>query len=137
MRLNRRKTRFKSHLEATSLIAALCAFCLAGCESRPAPVSTNTQLQARLDAALGISHTASRDEALAAVANDAARAGEGEIVRTAIQGISNTSTADQAAATSARELARRGAPAFATDVAKLIQHSSTRDEVLHDIAKGE
>ena len=92
-------------------------------------------LTTRLEAATGITGNTERDAALAKVAQDAARAGEVEIVRDTLQSIVGSETRDQAALASARSLAQVGLKKPAVEIAKSITGSTLRDLALAELAR--
>ena len=106
-------------------------------ETKPPPTAGTAGLASRLSAANAIGGSTERDDALAKVSVDAAQAGEGAIVKTALQQIGSTSIRDKAAADSARRLAAAGEGADAVEIAKSIGSTSLRDETLKAIAKNE
>jgi len=127
-------------LQAIVVASALLAAGL-GCEpsrteTKPPPTAGAAGLASRLSAANAIGGSTERDDALAKVSVDAAQAGEGAIVKTAIQQIGSTSVMDTAAADAARRLAAAGKGEDAVAVAKSIGSSSIRDETLKAIATG-
>jgi hypothetical protein len=98
--------------------------------------SNNVSLADRHEAAAAIHNGAQRDQALAAVAVDAGRAGDAEIAKKSVQAINNTNVRDDAAFNTAVELARAGKGQDATAVAQMINNSTKKDEALAKIAKG-
>jgi hypothetical protein len=90
----------------------------------------------RLEAARAISDLDQRDKALANVAKDAAKAGEGETVKEALKGIRFLDLRDNTAAKCALNLNERGQGAAAVEVAKSIAFIDKRNEVLSELAKG-
>jgi len=112
------------------------ALCLAlGCSS-----STSNQspaaLNGRLEAALGLTDSDKRDVALVKVAEDAATAGEAEVVKKALSRVTDSSKKDEAAEYCALKLAKAGKGPEAAEVAKTITDSAKRDSVLSKLAKG-
>lgn len=103
--------------------------------SETKPDSGHSKLASRLEAARAISFMGERDKALAAVAKDAAEAGEAEIVKESINGIQFLDLRDQTKAACALKLNERGHGAAAVEVAKSIQFMNKRDEVLAQLAK--
>jgi predicted Ser/Thr protein kinase len=89
----------------------------------------------RLDAASTVSSTPDKDRALTAVAGDAARAGEAEIAKSAIQRITSNMVRDRTAHESAILLAKRGLRKQALEIAKIITSNVTRDQTLSELAK--
>ena len=108
---------------------------LVGCDGGPTAGPADQPFEGRLKAALAVSNSSTRDEALAAVATDAAQAGAGYTVRKAVGAIANSSTKDKTASACAVKLVEVGQADAANDVAGLIANSSTRDQTLARIAK--
>jgi predicted Ser/Thr protein kinase len=108
---------------------------------QPAGILGKSQTRARetlghrLDAASAIATSSGRDIALSAVAKDAARQGQPEIVQRAIQSLTAPFTRDDVSRECALLLAKRGFRKQAVDIAKNITTSSTRDQTLLDLAK--
>ncbi len=90
----------------------------------------------RYEAANAISNSTTKDEALAAVAVDAAKGGDGEVVKKSVQSISNSAANDTAASTAAVALANVGKGKEAREVAQMIHNSAKKDDTLAKIAKG-
>lgn len=130
--------------EAMSRVAftlTIIMLAAAGCKPpRPAdvpadpPRQSESDYQARLQAAMEISSQTTRDEALASLAVSAAAAGEGEITRGALQAISSLTTKDDASARAAAKLSEAGHEADALEVARQISSQTARDEALKAIA---
>jgi hypothetical protein len=91
----------------------------------------------RLEAAKAISNTDMRDDALSAVAQDAAEAGAAEAAREALTGITDVETRNGLAETVALKLAEAGQEGPAVEVARGIHDVEKRNEVLARIAAGE
>jgi hypothetical protein len=112
-----------------------------GCISReaanPPPAPGQGALASRYDAAIAISNTASKDDALKRLAVDAGEAADGEIARKAVAAISSSSVKDAAASKAALKLAKAGLGDDANAVARLITNTSVRDQTLAKLAKGE
>lgn len=89
----------------------------------------------RFAAADAISTDVERDQALVAVATDAARVGNSEVATKAISEMSSQITADSTASQAALALAEAGYPAAATELAQLISSTIERDATLSKIAK--
>jgi serine/threonine protein kinase len=92
-------------------------------------------LAARLAAAEKIMRSSDQDKALAALARDAAKAGEAGIVKTSLGRIMNQKTRDEVAYDSARSLAKRGLRKQAIEVAERIMNSAVHDEALSELAQ--
>jgi thioredoxin-like negative regulator of GroEL len=105
-----------------------------GCRAKQ-PASAE-QMAGRLDAATAMSNVSQRNDALAAVALDAADAGEGGIVKRAVGQISNVSQQNDVAYSCALKLAERGKSQEATAIAKMISNVSKQNEALRRIAEG-
>lgn len=112
-----------------------------GCAHRDAattaPAASQMNLQGRLDAALGISSITEKDDALKAVASDAARAGDGQVATRALDAMTLVTAKDDAAYDVAVELARKGKGSEATQAANMISSVTRKDEALSKIAKGQ
>jgi predicted Ser/Thr protein kinase len=92
-------------------------------------------LAERLEAATAMSGTSEKDASLAAVAKDAAIAGETELVKQALRRIGSTEIRDESAYATAVALAKRGLRKPAIDIAKTIASNETRDRALAELAK--
>jgi len=97
--------------------------------------SIDTDLKVRLSAAERILSFSERDTALAAVARDAAKAGNPLRAQQAVAKMTSFSERDAAAVKAARELAKNGYRAEAVDIAKTITSFSTRDSALKELAQ--
>jgi hypothetical protein len=93
-------------------------------------------LSSRYEAAIAINSIAKRNEALSAVARDAAKEGDAGVVKKCIQSINSISVRDDAAFTAAIALAQFGKGQEAKEVAQTINDITRRDEALAKIAKG-
>jgi hypothetical protein len=89
----------------------------------------------RLEAASAISDQSSKNGALAAVAKDAAKAGEVAIVESSLRKITDTSERDNAALESVAALAKSGQRKQAIEIAKMILSADIRDRALSDLAQ--
>jgi hypothetical protein len=125
-------------------LGMLCCFALfAGCgrDAVPPPKNgakaTSDQLSGRLDAAMAMTNSNQRDEALQVLVADAATAGEGEMVKEVLAKFTSTNLKDDAAVEAALALAEVGQAQAATDIAKTMSNLNQRDEVLAKIAKGQ
>jgi uncharacterized iron-regulated protein len=92
-------------------------------------------LSERLEAAETIVGSNNRSAALAIVATDAGKAGQGEIVKLAVSKIADSSAHDQAALDAARLLGKGGRRKQAIEVAKLIYNNSVRDQAFSELAR--
>ena len=105
------------------------------------PVATNAtehpgqDFKVRIDATAGITSFPARDEVLAAIAQDAARAGDIEDTRDALKKITAFPTRDVAIYASARLLVAAGRRADALELAKLVTAFPTRDALISELAK--
>ncbi len=90
-------------------------------------------LSARFEAAILISNTNDRDEALATLTKDAASAGEADLIRQFISMISNSETQGEAAHDAAIMLAKRGQMKQATAIAQTISEGHIRDQTLSEL----
>jgi len=117
-----------------------CLTLLLGCASKPASQSnedlTLDQLKGRLDAALSMSNLNQRDEALKAVAENAASAGQAELVKQALGKFTNLNVKDEVAAACALKLSAAGHAQEGVEVAKMMTNINMRDEALRKIAQG-
>lgn len=106
-----------------------------GCGSKT-PTDGATPYRGKLDAAVAIRDDSKRDEALAAVSQSAAEAGEADVVLAAVREIRDENASDRAAATAAGILSELGKAKEATEVANRIRDTNKRDATLLLIAKG-
>jgi hypothetical protein len=126
------KFRFHSALLAIALVLG------AGCNRQASvdvPVTAPIAISSQLEAAMAIQNPIQRDEALSAVAQTAADAGDGGIAMKAAAAIANPIVKDDTAAVSAKKLAKFGKGTEATAIAKIIQNPIKRDKALLDLAK--
>ena len=93
-------------------------------------------LSSRYEAAKAINGVATRDEALTAVARDAAKEGNAEVVKKCIQSINNISVRDDVAFAASIALSKLGKGQEAKEVAQMINNITRKDEALAKIAKG-
>jgi len=92
-------------------------------------------LSERLEAANGISNMQGRDRSMAAVARDAARSGEVEVLQQALGGISNLNDRDEISRQAALALAKSGQRKRAIEIANGISSQNVRDQTLSELAK--
>jgi hypothetical protein len=92
-------------------------------------------LKARLNAANSIVAFTDRDEVLAAIAADAARAEDLVNTRTALQRITAFTTRDEAIVNCARQLVMAGRRNDALELAKLVTAFTTRGDLIKELAK--
>ena len=118
-------------------ICLLLSF-IAGCQQ---PVSTmsapKTEMTGRLEAALTMKKGAARHNALVHVAQDAAEAGDGDVVLKAIAAIDDGTAHDNLCSTCSEALAKQGKISEATAVAKQLANDAARNNLLGRIATGE
>ena len=99
------------------------------------PPASPQRLAARYEAARAITAIDKRDAAFAAVARDAATAGDLGLVNKALSQITMYDTRDKATYETAGTLARSGRRADAIDIAKTITSLPTRDAALRELAE--
>jgi hypothetical protein len=127
---------WKPMRSSLSYFLVFAVLSLAGCGHQRTPHAIPEQLKGRLDAALAINDMNQRDAALKSVAQDAAEAAEGEIVKRAVYEIHDLPMMDKVAYACALRLVERGQAQAAADTAKLMRDASKQNEVLSRIAKG-
>ena len=103
--------------------------------ARPTSAQLGQDFKARIAATAGIMAFPDRDEVLASIAQDAARAGDFEDARDALKKITAFPTRDEAICASARLLAAAGRRADALELAKLVTAFPTRDALISELAK--
>jgi predicted Ser/Thr protein kinase len=96
---------------------------------------TREIFSSRLEAAHGINDMTTRDRALAAVAIDAAKAGEGEIAQQAAEQIFDMTARDSTIHQAVLLLTKRGLRKQAVDLAKRINDMTQRDQTLSELAQ--
>ena len=117
-------------------IGILTALCLAlGCSSSTSN-QTPEALNGRLEAALALIDANNRDSALVKVAEDAASAGQADVVKKSLSRVTDIGKKDDAAENCALKLAKAGKGTEAAEVAKSIVDSGKRDSTLGKLAKG-
>ena len=92
-------------------------------------------LKARLEAASSITSFTEQDKALAAIARDAAKAGEAALAKQALAKMTAFTAQDQAALEAARELVKAGRRTDAIDIARSITSFTQRDAALKELAQ--
>jgi protein-disulfide isomerase-like protein with CxxC motif len=102
--------------------------------SAPGTISRET-LRGRLAAASVIYESEPKDKSLAAVAADAAKAGEVDLVKDALRQMYENSRRNQAAHESALLLAKRGLREQAIEIARTINENTIRDQTLSELAQ--
>ncbi|HXS69743.1 MAG TPA: protein kinase [Candidatus Polarisedimenticolia bacterium] len=104
-----------------------------------APADTNNisrdALANRLEAASMVNDAPTRNKSLGTVVTDAARAGEVEIVKQALNQFHDFYARNQAALEAVRLLANRGMKKQALEIAKTINDASMRDQALAELAQ--
>ena len=123
------------------LLIACVALLVVGCKRGSSAGSPDSaggaiELKARLDAAKAITFSGDRDQALSAVARDAARAGDVAVTKGALGAINFTAVKDEVAADCALKLAAARQGTAANEVAGLITFTSVRDATLKKLASG-
>jgi hypothetical protein len=107
----------------------------AGAVSARERKSNHENFLVRLQAASTIMDVDGRSSAVAAVVKDAARAGDADIVKTAVGRIIDSSTRDETAREAALLLARSGQRKAAIEVTRFIMSIDTRDQTLAELAR--
>ena len=121
------------------ILVATAAILAGGCihhESRVYPAAEPGSLATRLEAARAMTFMNERDEALGAVARDAARVGNVEVTKSALKNMTFMNAKDDAAADCAYALSEAGQPAAAVEVARTMTFMHKRDQVLKKLALG-
>ena len=121
------------------LFVATVALLAGGCihhETRVYPAAEPGSLATRLEAARAMTFMNERDEALGAVARDAARVGNVEVTKSALKNMTFMNAKDDAAADCAYALSEAGQPAAAVEVARTMTFMHKRDQVLKKLATG-
>jgi serine/threonine protein kinase len=103
--------------------------------SAKASRAARDELNERLEAASNITDAGEKDKPLAAVATDAAKAGEVEIAKQALAQMFNLSKRDDATHEATLLLAKRGLRKQAIDLAKGIGELNLRDRTLVELAQ--
>ena len=98
------------------------------------PAKTHETFSDRLEAASTIADTTTRDKALRTLAADAARAGDVEIVKSALGGMVDMEERDAATHDAALQLAQDGLRKDAIELAKGIADPDIRDQVMTALA---
>jgi len=121
------------------ILVAIVALLTGGCihhESRVYPAAEPSSLATRLEAARAMTFMNERDEALGAVARDAARAGNVDVTKSALKNMTFMNARDDASADCAYALSEAGQPAAAVEVARMMTFMHRRDQVLKKLAVG-
>jgi len=112
-------------------------FLFSGCKDQGATNgSPSTELSGRLDAALAMKEGNSRCNTLVKLAEDAAKAGDGNTVLKAIVHVDAGTARDNTCAICSEALAKQGKASDATAVAKQITDETARNNTLARIASG-
>jgi hypothetical protein len=111
---------------------------ISGCKDQGATKNPpQTELSGKLDAALAMKEGTSRHNTLVKLAEDAAKAGDGDIVLKAIAEVDAGTARDNTCAICSEALAKQGKTSEATAVAKQIANETSRNNMLGRIASGE
>ncbi len=97
--------------------------------------ASHDTLAARLEAASVITDPSAKNSSLAAVALDAAKAGEADVAKDSLRQIVDITERIQTAHEAARLLAKRGLRKQALEIAKAIEDVGVRDEALSELAQ--
>ena len=125
-----------------AILTILIVFVVCGCGGRGATNATtggktdNSGFVGRLEAAKAIVHATNRDTSLAALAVEAAKAGEGAVAKQCVESIVSATVKDDAGYDAALALARAGKAEDAKLVAVLIIHATRKDKAMAKIAEG-
>jgi hypothetical protein len=124
------------HLKISISFCLLLVLAL-GCQGQvstqsPAP----TAMSGRLDAALAMKVGTSRHNALVKLAEEAANAGDGDVVLKAIAAVDAGTARDNTCSICSQALAKQGKSSQATKVAKQIANETSRNNMLAKIATG-
>ena len=126
-----------------TLIFALTGFLVAGCDDKQSAAAPQNNFggthaqspyESRLQAAFQIMDMGKRNEAMEAIARDAAKEGDPIITRRALLAISDMGARNNAAATCAPVIAKAGKRADANALANLITDMALRDATLAKLA---
>lgn len=126
----------KSRFIIISNLFLLLSVCI-GCKDQGATKSSpTTELSGRLDAALAMKEGTSRHNTLVMLAEDAAKAGDGDTVLKAIAQVDARTARDNTCVICSEALAKQGKTSEATAVAKQIANETSRNNMLGKIASG-
>jgi hypothetical protein len=114
-------------------LALLLCLCF-GCKKNAPPRAED--LRGRFEAATQINSSQDRDEALKAVAVDAAGLGAGDVVKQALGAMNSSALRDETASDCALQLSKDRHSSMAKEVAQSINSSGLRDSTLKKVAKG-
>lgn len=127
-----------THMKSRFIIITnifLLLFLFTGCKDQGATKSSPpTELSGRLDAALAMKEGTSRHNTLVKLAEDAAKAGDGDTVLKAIAEVDAGTSRDNTCAICSEALAKQGKTYEATAVAKQIANEMSRNNMLGKIA---
>jgi hypothetical protein len=127
----------RSFFPLIACVVLLMAGCKQDGSTRPSDsVPISIELKARLEAAKAITFSTDRDQALSAVARDAAKAGDATVTKAALGSINFTAVKDETAADCALKLAAAKQGTAANEVANMISFTTIRDATLKKLASG-
>lgn len=110
----------------------------AGCDRQvPATAPGTSEFSGRLEAALAMKNGTSRHNTLVKLAENAAQAGDGEVVIKTIAAVDAGTARDNTCAICSLALAKQGKTSEATAVAKEIANETQRNNTLTQIATGD
>jgi hypothetical protein len=111
---------------------------LSGCHVQEPAASTSTsEFSGRLDAALAMKEGTARHNTLVKLAENAAHAGNGDVVLKAIAAVDAGTARDNTCAVCSLALAKKGKTSEATVAANEIRDETQRSNVLTQIATGD
>lgn len=130
-----------AHTKETCLrnITRICLLLVlfAGCgRAVPATVTGSSEFSGRLEAALAMKDGTARHNTLVKLAENAAEAGDGNVVLDAIAAVDAGTARDNTCAACSIALAKQGKTSEATAVAKKIANETQRNNTLTQIATG-
>ena len=110
--------------------------CYTETHSTPPPTAVSEQdLEVRFSAAKAIDGFQKRDEAFSEIAVDAAKCGNFDLSKRAVEQIVSYPVRDDAAFAACQALVRRGMRNEAAEMARMITSFPRRDEALREVAK--
>jgi hypothetical protein len=125
----------KSRFIITHCFLLLCL--ISGCKDKGSTKNPpQTELSGKLDAALAMKEGTSRHNTLVKLAEDAAKAGDGDIVLKAIAEVDAGTARDNTCAICSEALAKQGKTSEATAIAKQIANETSRNNMLGKISSG-
>jgi ABC-type enterochelin transport system substrate-binding protein len=118
------------------LLIASVSLLMTGCHTNSsAPTEAgSSQLHARLHAAKTMTVNADRDETLSTVAREAAKSGDVDVAKGALNAITDASVKNEAASDCAVQFSSAGRSAAANEVAGMISSVDVRDGTLKKLA---